>query len=190
MMRAIIGVIVLAASPAFADGTCRLPGFSADDDAVDVHILAGPSAEDPIVGIAPRLVPEGEDFARSAEFDIIAMRDGWARVENVVSFDGTQTAGSGWINGNLIWFVAQTEMAFAAPDAAADVVWSGDNWPVARAVLDCDGDWALIRFDDVQLVGNDFVSQGEVTAWVRGVCGLQETTCDGTYGDVRPPATP
>jgi hypothetical protein len=183
MLRAFSGVLVLVAGPAFADGTCTLPGFGADDDAVEVHILAGPSDESPIVGIAPRLVPEGEDFARSAEFDIVEMRDGWARVENVVSFDGTQIALPGWIHGSLIWFVVQTEKAFAAPDAAADVVWSGDNWPVARAILDCDGDWALIRFDDVQLVGNDFVSQGEVTAWVRGVCGLQETTCDGLQGD-------
>lgn len=185
-MRAVIGLVICMASPAFADGACALRGFSADDDAVEVHILAGPSADDLIVGIAPRLVPEGEDFARSAEFDIVEMRGGWARVENVVSFDQTQNAGQGWIHGDLIWFSVQTEMAFAAPDAGAEVVWTGDNWPVARAVLDCTGEWALIRFDDVQLVGNDFVSQGEVTAWVRGACGLQETTCDGTYGDRRP----
>jgi hypothetical protein len=183
MRSLVFGFAVLAASPVLAEGACSLPGFSEDDDAVEVHILIAPHEGAARAGIAPRLVPQGEDFARSAEFDIVEMRDGWARVENVVSFDGAVTAPAGWINGNLIWFVAQTEAAFAAPDAAADVVWSGDNWPVARAVLDCSGDWALIRFDNVQMVNNDFVSQGEVTGWVRGVCGLQETTCDGTFGD-------
>ncbi len=184
MRRGLVQLAIASfASPAFADGTCDFRGFSEDDDAVEVHILAGPSADNLVVGIAPRLVPEGEDFARSAEFDIVEMRDGWARVENVISFDQTQTATPGWIHGDLIWFSVQTSKAFAAPDAGSDIVWSGDNWPVARAVLDCAGEWALIRFDDVQLVGNDFVSQGEVTAWVRGICGLQETTCDGMQGD-------
>jgi predicted amino acid-binding ACT domain protein len=186
MMRAVFALAMLVGSPSFADGVCALPGFSENDDAVEVHLLAEPFDGAARVGIAPRVVPEGEDSARSAEFTIVEMRDGWARVENVVSFDLTQTAPPGWINGELIWFVAQTEVAFTAPDAASEVVWSGDHWPVARAVLDCDGDWALIRFDNVQLVNSDFVSLGEVTGWVRGVCMLQETTCDGTYGDRLP----
>jgi hypothetical protein len=183
MRSVVIGVALLAASPVLAQGPCTLPGFSANNDAVEVHILTEPREGATIAGIAPRAVPEGEDFAFSAEFDIVEMQDGWARVENVTSFDGTQTAPAGWINGGLIWFVAQTGLAFAAPDAGAEAVWTGDNWPVARALLDCEGEWALIRFDDVRLVDDAFTSQGEVTGWVRGVCGLQETTCDGVAGD-------
>lgn len=184
MKRGVAQLVILCfAGPALAERACTVPGFSEDDDAVEVHILAAPAEDAAILGIAPRLVPEGEDFARSAEFDITEMQNGWARVENVTSFDQTVQASSGWIYGDLIWFVAQTEKAFTAPDSAAEVVWSGENWPVARAVLDCAGEWALIRFDDVAWVGDDLVSQGEVTGWVRGICSLQETTCDGVEGD-------
>ncbi len=185
MVRLVLGWIVVLAMPALADGACTFDAYTALDDRAGIPIHAGPSATTDVLGLAPVETPGSDYAAFGTGFRVTEMQNGWARIADVVSVDGTATGPDGWIDGRHIAFEAQTEVAFAAPDAAADVVWAGEQWPFAQGLLDCDGAWALIRFDAIQMSGGQRVVTGSVTGWVRGVCGNQLTTCDGTFGDRR-----
>jgi hypothetical protein len=172
----VIGMATCLAGQAMAQTACSFEAYTLADPAVEVQIMDGPSADATVLGIAPQFQPEGEDLIFGAEFTVTGMQDGWARVRNVTDWNRDATAPDGWIRGDLIRFVAQTETAFAWPDAGSAVIWqSTDIWPTAFALHDCVGDWAEISFRDDE--------PQTVTGWVRGICGVQETSCDGVQGD-------
>jgi hypothetical protein len=187
--------LMLSAGVSLADGLCNFRAYSRAVLPDQVAIHAEPSAGSAILGPAP-VEPPGTEFAEfGAEFHVVEMRDGWAKVTGATSFERTATGPDGWIDGRQIAFEAQTQIAFAAPDAGSERVWSGDNWPYPTAVLDCDGDWALIVFEDYEFVdvfeNDEFVAvdrvvNGLVTGWVRGICAAQETSCEGKAGDGPP----
>jgi hypothetical protein len=185
MLRAVLGLAMLIASPAVADGSCAFDAYTGSDDLADIPIHAGPSDASAVLGMAPVEVPDSDYAEFGTGFRVVEMQDGWARITDVTSVDGTATGPDGWIDGRHIGFEAQTEVAFAAPDAASDVVWAGEQWPFADGLLDCSGAWALIRFGTVDGSGPEPVVTGPVTGWVRGVCANQLTTCDGIWGDWR-----
>ena len=74
-----------------------------------------------------------------------------------------------------------TDKAFADPDPASPIVvtsWDEDGGLTQfgyRHPTACRGEWVRLT-----VVGQD---RRERQGWVRGVCGLQETTCDGIRGD-------
>jgi hypothetical protein len=175
-----------SAGVSLADGLCNFRVYSRAVLPDQVPIHAEPSAGSAILGIAP-VEPPGSEFADfGAEFRVVAMRDGWAKVTGATSFERKATGPDGWINGRQIAFEAQTQIAFAAPDAGSQRVWSGDHSPFPTAVLDCHGEWALIVFEDDEFVDTGRVVRGLVTGWVRGICAAQETSCEGMAGDRLP----
>jgi hypothetical protein len=181
-----VWLLLLSAGAGRADGLCNFRAYTQSVPPKQVAIHAGPSADTPVLGMAP-VEPPGSNFAEfGSEFRVVKMQDGWAYVTDVTSFYRTVVGPDGWIDGREVAFVAQTEMVFARPDAASGQVWSGENWPYPAAVLDCDGDWAQIVFEDFEFVGADRVAKGMVTGWLRGICSIQETSCDGTFGDHQP----
>jgi hypothetical protein len=176
MPRLILAVCLLPL-PAAAQSTCAFDAYTDfDNPAPAIH--AAPSADSAQVGIAPHGTEADDGFAFGADVTVTAMQDGWARVTNVVSWNDQPTAPDGWIDGAGIMFTAQTDVMFAAPDPASEVVWDMTGTPYIDVLLDCDGEWAKVSFAD-----DDEVTH---TGWVRGICSTQETTCDGIFGDKAP----
>ncbi|MDQ4087825.1 MAG: SH3 domain-containing protein [Pseudomonadota bacterium] len=168
------------------DGVCAFSGWSGDPDLAGLNVRAAPSPTARLIG---RLPPperiEGRDFA--TVFDVVEARNGWFRIENARRWDddSSQPASlpSGWISGRFLQFQLGTDKAFAEPDPASAVVataWRdsagerhdlGYSHPTA-----CRGEWVKLT-----VTGHDGRAR---EAWVRGVCGNQETTCDGVPGDL------
>ena len=173
---ALLGMAVWCAGPVAAESVCAFQAYTVADPSVEVHIVDAPRAGAKVLGVAPHYQPEGEEWLFGPEFTVTGMQDGWARVRDVTDWNREAWGPDGWINGELIRFVAQTETVFAGPDAGAAVVWQSTNiWPTAFAVHDCTGEWAEISFRED--------GPQTVRGWVRGICGIQETTCDGVQGD-------
>jgi hypothetical protein len=170
-------LVSCAASPCAAASTCRFDAYT-DWGSQAPAIHAGPSADTPQIGIAPHTTAEGDDFVFGAYVTVTAMQNGWAHVTNVVDWNYEKSAPDGWIDGADIAFIAQTDVMFARADPASQVIWSGPDQPYAKALLDCDGQWAKITFTNE--------AAEDHTGWVRGICAIQETTCDGVRGDKLP----
>ena len=176
---------------ALAEDACRIPAYTSGSFGFDVAVHEGPSLTSPVKGVLVKGKTGTDDEGLGAEFLVVEMVDGWARIAQVTGPDGIGPGGpEGWIDGGYILFVAQTVHGFAAPDRASpqlypDPTAEQDNvfWPYAQALLDCTDDWARIRFDVMVPAGHETVSLGQTTAWVRGACSNQRTTCEGLSGD-------
>ena len=176
-MPRILTAIFLLPLPAAAQSICAFDAYTDfANPAPAIH--AGPSPNSSQIGTAPHGTEAVDGFAFGAYVTVTEMQDGWAHVTNVVAWNDQTTAPDGWINGDDIQFTAQTDVMFAAPDPASDVVWETNNYSYIKTLLDCDGEWAkvIMRTDN----------EVDFTGWVRGICAVQETTCDGTFGDKAP----
>ena len=168
------------------DGVCSFSGWSSDPDPRGLNVRAEPSATARIVGTLPP--PErGEDIEVDfgATFDVVGSRDGWFLIQNARRWSqqgGPSTLPSGWISGRYLTFQLMTDKAFAAPDPSAPVVVTsfqedgGLSQFRYRHPTACRGEWVRLR-----VAGRD---GREREGWVRGICGIQETTCDGVRGDL------
>jgi hypothetical protein len=175
-------VLALLAPPALADTPCALPAHSGwGSDPPAIH--AAPAPDSAVLGHAPQGAPGTDEAGRGAVFTVTEVRNGWARVAGVTGPTGEGAAPDGWISAEAVAFMAQTQVAFAGPDAEAAVVWTGMDWPGTGALLGCKGDWAHLRFPLPERRGAEYVEVGQVTGWVRGLCNNQWTTCDGVQGD-------
>ena len=169
---------------ALAQEACNIPAYSVGNLGVSIAVHDAPELASPLLGSLVRGEMGGDDEGLGAEFTIVEAKDGWVRIAGVTGIDGIGPGGpEGWIDGAYVRFVAQAELGFAAPDAGSAVAYANHNWPFALAVLDCKGEWAQIRFDLLQDGPEDWVALGQATAWVRGACANQRTTCDGVSGD-------
>lgn len=177
--------------PVLEGTTCDIRGgWSEDLDPAGLNVRAGPSPTAAVVGKLPRSkFIKDEDRMVPTTFDIVEVRDGWVRIENVIApehyfGDASRTPRlpSGWISGHYVGFDLQSEKAFAEPDPRSPMVassWetpSGVDHPLAyRNLLECRGKW-------VKMVFTDYLAR-EREGWARGVCSNVETTCDGDSGD-------
>ena len=169
------------------DGICSFSGWSTDPDPRGLNVRAGPSATARILGTLPPPEP-GEDVEVDfgATFDVVEARDGWFRIENARRWSqagqGASTLPSGWISGRYLGFQLVTDKAFAEPNSGSPVVAiafaedGGLSQFAYRQPSACRGEWVRLL-----VTGRD---GREREGWVRGVCGLQETTCDGVQGDM------
>ena len=176
-----------AGAPAAREGVCAFSGWSSDPDPRGLNVRDGPSATARIVGTLPPPEP-GEDIEVDfgTTFDVVESRDGWFRIENAQRWSqqggAASSLPSGWISGRYLTFQLQTDKAFEAPDPGARVVLTSwdDNGTLTqfryRNPTECRGEW--VRLTVVDRNGRE--RQG----WVRGICGIQETTCDGVRGDL------
>ena len=168
-------------------GACTFSGWSSDPDPNGLNVRAAPSSTARIVGTLPP--PErGEDVEVDfgVTFDVVESRNGWFRIENArrwsEGFQRPSTLPSGWISGRYLQFQLMTDKAFAAPDPSSPIVVTSfdDNGTLTqfryRNPTACRGEWVRLT-----VVGQD---GSDREAWVRGICGIQETTCDGVRGDL------
>ena len=186
-MRLVAFLLAVSAGPVWGQVPCGFTAFALSETA-DPSIHAGPSPETPVLGHAPSQQDAPGDTIWGASMWVVEMRDGWAQVKEVSPHDGSVLELEGWIRATDLYVSIQTEVVYAAPDPASDVVYAGWEWPRAEALLDCRGDWVKVRFMSfVETTPDDWVEAGMKVGWLRGVCGNQETTCDGLMGDSRPP---
>lgn len=173
-------------------GICDFDGWSVDKDPNGLNVRAAPSADAAIVGTLPPPTFD-KDFYRewASDFDVFESRNGWFRIGNAGNEGdtGTRKFPSGWIHGSKLGFELQSNVAFSEPDpkskpVVTDWVDKGPNGASHRFTFrnptECKGHWVKLS-----VTGHDRI---ERQAWVRGICGIQETTCDGgaheTHGDM------
>ncbi len=190
--NAVATAITTSAQPAggaaaTAANACDFAGWSSDPDPRGLNVRTGPSPTAPIVGALPPPEP-GEDIEVDfgTTFDVVESRNGWFRIENARRWTqvghGPSTLPSGWISGRYLTFQLQTDKAFAEPDPSSPTVLTSwmDNGTLTqfgyRNPTECRGEWVRLT-----VVGPD---RRERQGWVRGICGIQETTCDGIRGDL------
>lgn len=172
---------------AASEAACSFSGWSGDLDPHGLNVRAGPSSTAPILGTLPPPESHPDNETQfGATFDVVESRDGWFRIRNARRWSeegrGASTLPEGWISGRYLAFQLMTDKAFAQPDPAATVVltsWEEDGGLVQfhyRHPTECRGEWVRLTVVDRDGRGR----QG----WVRGVCGIQETTCDGVRGDL------
>ena len=168
-------------------GVCAFSGWSSDLDPHGLNVRAGPSSTARVVGTLPPPEDHPDNETQfGATFDVVEARDGWFRIENARRWSqegsGPSTLPSGWISGRYLHFQLMTDKAFAAPDPSSPVVltsWDDSGTLTQfgyRNPTSCSGEW--VRLTVVDRNGRE--RQG----WVRGICGIQETTCDGVRGDL------
>lgn len=127
------------------------------------------------------LLSRDEEGHRKGAYVTIADIDqGWALVTGVMSWDNMTEGPEGWVETRHLRFVLQTHSGFAAPDPQARIVVTAPNWLTPaqiRTLEDCQGKWikAAVR-----------IQRKTRSAWFRGACANQETTCDGSVGDPLP----
>jgi len=172
----------LAAQPA-ADREdrrrCSVHGFAFGAESVPVWAEPSDSSE-PVGTLPPPDPGDDSEGQMSSEFDVVEARGGWFRIENGRAWGDTLDAPlrpvSGWISGRYVAFSLQTEMGFAEPDPRSAVRYRSRDriQPHMLVALDCRGEWVKLLFSD----------GGEIReGWFRGVCGIQETSCDSLVGD-------
>lgn len=173
---------LIAPTTALAE-TCALPAHSGGDQAPVVKAEPWPSSA--TLGALPHGDADTDEATTGSTFIVTELQDGWARVEGVTGPEGRPVPQSGWIDIAAVHFVAQTELGFAKPDPSSTLVWSGADWPIVSGgqegdirLLGCSGEWALLSFPAA--AGEN---PNEVSAWVRGLCNNQWTSCDGITGD-------
>lgn len=180
-----------AAVPEPPGNQCEIGGWSRDLSRRGLVVRAGPSAKSAETGRLQPIIPYegGLHSGRGVGFAIVEARNGWFRIQSiqtpaVVTEDGKpvdvewrQSKIEGWIPGKAIFFVLQTFKGFAAPDPNSPVLFQSDDWYGPKdwlRVADCSGEWVQIAYGH---------PKREKFAWFRGVCAMQETTCDGVKGD-------
>lgn len=170
---------------------CDFGGWSADRDPKGLNVRAGPSATARIVRTLPAPAYDA-DYERemAPDFDVFEARNGWFLIGRLDTSDlrHYKPIPWGWIHGSKIDFAVQSDVAFTAPDPQSTVAvtaWWDKNGGRPfdyRNPVDCKGHWVQLT-----VAGQD---RRERIAWTRGICDIQETTCDGglhrTHGDTLP----
>jgi hypothetical protein len=166
---------------------CNFNAWSSDTDPKGLNVRSAPSSSAPIVGVLPP--PEsseesGPDSKFASEFHVAEARNGWFRIENAKRWADTISGSnqksaplpSGWISGKKIYVTIFSETGFSAPDAVkSDILWRGD-WSDLQSsmtgMIDCKGEWAKVTY---------LTPKGTKSAWFRGICAIQETTCGAAW---------
>ncbi len=164
---------------------CNFGAWSSDTDPAGLNVRAGPSHSAAIIGTLPP--PEsseesGPDSQFATEFRVAEAKNGWFRIESprrwAESLSGTPKKfpplPSGWISGKKIYVTIFSGTGFSAPDVIkSKILWQGD-WADLQSAMtgmtDCKGEWVKATYK---------TAKGIKSAWFRGVCSIQETTCGG-----------
>ncbi len=173
-------VVVVAGNGSAAQAAskpCTIKAYSTDPDPNGQNIRASASGKAKIVGQLPPLVNE-DGIKFGPYFDILQVSGDWAQVTNAQSWNGgTQSTTRGWISTKFIRFYLQTEVGFAGPSNTTKPIWNKGGSLLADSfnrLIGCSGEYA-----QVTPTGKGAPKK----AWARGVCDVQETSCDGLAGD-------
>lgn len=171
-------------------------------------VYARPDERSRVLGrvLEPWKGDHGAEWA--VPFRVIDSNGGWIRIEGAGDDEGLLEQkgrpmyhGKGWIRGEGVRVTLQGSQVFTAPDWESPMAFQvlagggeeGKGWLEEHRMLAltaCDGSWVQGRWriDDPAKVrpgpGQPPLKlPGELTGWATGVCEIQETTCDGLFGD-------
>lgn len=183
------------------------PSYQAD---APVAVRATPSLGAAIVGHFPVANGVGENYPYSVGFDITETRPGWLKIAN--GRDAYEAAddngkplpprkpytGEGWIAASMAQVNIQSGIGRARPDAKSEALidLKGDwltEFGTIDAIRGCAGEWLLVDYRITQertpggaLEALPEAEQRQGTAWFRGICQVEETTCDMASVDDKP----
>ncbi len=172
-----VGPTAPTALAASANKPRTIKAYSADSDPNGQNIRASATGKAKIIGqLPPMVTEEGVDYG--PYFDILQVTGDWAQVTNAQSWNGGSISTTrGWISTKFVRFYLQTEVGFAGPSNSTKPTWDrngnllGDSF---SRLTGCSGEYA-----QVTPTGKGAPKK----AWARGVCEVQETSCDGLPGD-------
>jgi hypothetical protein len=175
-------------APPSKRGQCAFSAWAYDEDPKGTNVRAGAGKSFPVIATLPqfKLTESGLRGSDAVTFDVVEAKDGWFRIKNAQLFPmeadkPEATYPDGWVHGSKISFALQSDYAFEHPDPKSKRV--ATSWQSSDGIHglkhrnpdDCQGEWVHLQVSD-----HDSAYR---PAWVRGVCGVLETTCDGVLGD-------
>jgi len=187
---------------------CAFSAWTSFQADAPIPVRNGPSPSADIVGYLPVAADEDEEGPASIEFDVVEAGPDGLKIDNasdpVEPDDAGQSVaprefhrGAGWIANDMIQFGVQSSLGYARPDPESPIVLDiGSDWLTDSAYIDavrgCSGEWVLL---DYTLYAYQTESGGRAeypledrkkgTAWFRGLCANQYTTCDMSSVDRR-----
>ncbi len=181
-----------AAKPVLAKRSlCNFGAWSSDTDPKGLNVRSGPFPDAPIVGTLPppeSSAESGDDTKFATEFHVAEAQNGWFRIENAKRWAESisnrpgqyRALPSGWISGKKIYVTIYSETGFSAADVIkSKILWRGD-WGDLQTKMtgmsDCKGEWAKVTYR---------TASGENSAWFRGICAIQETTCGASWDSAK-----
>lgn len=180
----VVMTCVVSAPASAVSNACSIGGWSIDKDPKGLLVRSGPSAKARVVGRLPPLIDDkgGLLSGRGPEFQILESENSWFRIGHVYiprikdgEVDFVPFNVKGWISGKVIAFQIQSRKGFAELDNKSAAVFEGQDGPGGWLyVANCKDKWAQIAYG---------TPKEEKRAWFRGICAMQETSCDGVHGD-------
>ncbi|WP_172965839.1 hypothetical protein [Achromobacter xylosoxidans] len=195
----VIAAPVQPEAPAGAT-TCAFSAW-ANYDKPSITVRDAPSASAKALGQIPARPTAGEpEYSYSVTFDVKEAKDGWLRIANASDAYNEDEyperaprklyKGEGWIRADDARVGIQSARGYARPDAASQrLVDLGSDWLTEmgkiQGIRACHEDWVLLDYlvDRKRSPQDEIVErvQGERLAgraWFRGLCDVQETSCD------------
>ena len=166
---------------------CTLGGWTNNAIGEGIAVRAAPAANARSLG---RLPTGAADYEYSVTFRIIGARNGWLKITGASDDYNVNEGkpvrpidrGTGWIPADSARFAVQSQHGYDRADAEGNLVMKLDDWPRIERVLSCDGEWALLDVDIGPREEIDSATLAEQVrtgrGWFRGVCAIEETTCD------------
>lgn len=195
---------VMAANPqaeAPAGATACAFGAWANYEKPSITVRDAPSANAKALGQIPTKPAAGEpEYSYSVTFDVKQAQDGWLKIANASDAYNEEEfpdqaprkvyKGEGWIRADEARVGIQSARGYLKPDAASQrLVDLGGDWLTEmgkiQGIRACHENWVLLDY----LVDRKRSPQDEIVerakgeqlagrAWFRGLCDVQETTCD------------
>ncbi|MFX1679031.1 hypothetical protein PV762_07340 [Mitsuaria sp. CC2] len=138
---------------------------------------------------------------------VTATAKGWFRIREAFedeSLTGQPARpvyeGEGWVSGRKLVVKSQANVGRTRPDAKAPVAvqlkdglfFDGSSTIAAGRLVDCSGSWVQVDYEESRFsaemrpylqiapAARSGQPKGRFRAWLDQICGIQETTCDGS----------
>jgi hypothetical protein len=161
------------------------------EDRLPPVIRSAPSHHAPVIGtIVPERL-EGEEDARGVDLRVDRIAGDFVHVAALPAIPerGLRATPAGWVQQDGVFFTMQTAAGFSRPSEKSRQVFATDDWIYRKMIVrieECRGEWlklVVANDDDYDADDEDNGRWTFTTAWFRGFCGNEETTCDGVTGD-------
>ncbi len=193
--------------------TCRFDAWPSYRLTRSLAVRSRPTPRAPVVG----MLPVGGGYPYSVLFNVRGTRAGFVRIdgasdaynEDAADEGGrplprrTVYSGAGWVAADAVTVRFQSGRGRARPDPGAPLVIDlGSDWLTdmgrVDAIRGCSGEWVLVDYTierrrDANDRIIDIAAPERLTgrAWFRGLCAVEETTCDmRSVDDDAPAAAP
>ncbi len=182
---------------------CAVEGWVSFAFDAPVPVYDAPSEAANIRGYLPN-DSNSDDDRYSVEFEVTEARPGWLHIRNAQDREGSDRDGNalpprpvyrgeGWIRSHLAQIGVQSSLGYVRPDTRSPRVLDLEGQWLTEVgqilgIRACSGDWLLLDFmiEDRDAAVGVRAPPATGTAWFRGICSIQETTCDMRSVDDQP----